>query len=244
MARQERQSSSVTLPEPLRNAASVLRKVPGAGLVSRATEGALDKVGAVSPRGRRMAVYAGAGVLGVAGVVEWPVAVTGAAVAWLTQPRPGEGGVRSPESEATAGDEGGTPAVEETLSTPADTEPVTAGEAAAVFGADAARVGPTPAHPGAEAVPPAPVTPGTGDVPPVSGEEAAPVAPTPAHPGVQETPVGPTPSHPGGESVPAAPVVSGADDVPGPAAPEPGAPGPGDPADEQGGPAANDRTAG
>ncbi|WP_435807582.1 hypothetical protein [Streptomyces canus] len=52
--------------------------------------GALDRVGAVSPRGRRLAVYAGAGVLGVAGVVEWPVAVTGAAVAWLTQPRPGE----------------------------------------------------------------------------------------------------------------------------------------------------------
>ncbi|MFG2726518.1 hypothetical protein [Streptomyces canus] len=54
--------------------------------------GALDRVGAVSPRGRRLAVYAGAGVLGVAGVVEWPVAVTGAAVAWLTQPRPGERG--------------------------------------------------------------------------------------------------------------------------------------------------------
>ncbi|KUN12306.1 hypothetical protein AQI96_15790 [Streptomyces canus] len=78
------------LPQPLRAAASVLGKVPGAGTVGRMAGGALDRVGAVSPRGRRLAVYAGAGVLGVAGVVEWPVAVTGAAVAWLTQPRPGE----------------------------------------------------------------------------------------------------------------------------------------------------------
>jgi hypothetical protein len=75
------------LPQPLRAAASVLGKVPGAGMVGRVAEGTLDKVGAVSPRGRRLAVYTGAGVLGVAGVVEWPVAITGAAVAWLTQPR-------------------------------------------------------------------------------------------------------------------------------------------------------------
>ncbi|WP_458248000.1 hypothetical protein [Streptomyces sp. MAI_2237] len=90
MARQEQQSSSTTLPEPLRTAASALRHVPGAGTVSRVAGGALDKIGAVSPRGRRLAVYTGAGVLGVAGIVEWPVAVTGAAVAWLTQPRPEE----------------------------------------------------------------------------------------------------------------------------------------------------------
>ncbi|GGU99793.1 hypothetical protein GCM10010260_40170 [Streptomyces filipinensis] len=82
------QKSSSALTAPLRGAASVLRRVPGAGMVSRAAEETLDKVGAVSPRGRRIAVYAGAGVLGAAGVVEWPVAVTGAAVAWLTQPRP------------------------------------------------------------------------------------------------------------------------------------------------------------
>ncbi|GGW43231.1 hypothetical protein GCM10010503_19770 [Streptomyces lucensis JCM 4490] len=82
------QKSSSALMAPVRGAASALRKVPGAGLVGRAAEGTLDKVGAVSPRGRRMAVYAGAGLLGAAGVVEWPVAVTGAAVAWLTQPRP------------------------------------------------------------------------------------------------------------------------------------------------------------
>ncbi|MEV7812752.1 hypothetical protein AB0P05_18745 [Streptomyces flaveolus] len=82
----EQKSSALTAP--LRGAASVLRRVPGAGTVTRAAEETLDKVGAVSPRGRRIAVYAGAGVLGAAGVVEWPVALTGAAVAWLTQPRP------------------------------------------------------------------------------------------------------------------------------------------------------------
>ncbi|MEV6943193.1 hypothetical protein AB0N07_14585 [Streptomyces sp. NPDC051172] len=82
------QQVSTTLLEPLRAAASALRRVPGAGVVSRTTEGALDRIGAVSPQGRRIAVYTGAGVLGLAGVVEWPIALTGAAVAWLTQPKP------------------------------------------------------------------------------------------------------------------------------------------------------------
>src|SRR4051812_18632237 len=90
--------SAQELPQPLRAAASVLSRVPGAGLVGRAAEGALDKVGAVSPRGRRLAVYTGAGVLGVAGVVEWPIAVTGAAVAWLTQPRPTDAARRAVET--------------------------------------------------------------------------------------------------------------------------------------------------
>ncbi len=92
---------SSTLPEPLRTAASALRRVPGAGAVSRVAEGTLDKVGAVSPRGRRLAVYTGAGVLGVAGVVEWPVALTGAAVAWLTQPKPEEPPGAAPAGEST-----------------------------------------------------------------------------------------------------------------------------------------------
>lgn len=83
----ERKSSSV-LTAPVRGAASVLGRLPGAGTVGRVAGGALDKVGAVSPRSRRLAVYTGAGVLGVAGVVEWPVAATGAAVAWLTQAWP------------------------------------------------------------------------------------------------------------------------------------------------------------
>ncbi|WP_239116153.1 hypothetical protein, partial [Streptomyces sp. SID8499] len=82
------QKSSSVLAAPLHGAASVLRRVPGAGTVGRAAQGTLNKVEAVSPRGRRIAVYTGAGVLGVAGIVEWPVALTGAAVAWLTQPRP------------------------------------------------------------------------------------------------------------------------------------------------------------
>lgn len=84
----QKTSPSSDLPQPLRAVASGLRHLPGAEQVGRAATGALDRIGAVSPRGRRMAVYAGAGVLGVTGVVEWPVAVTGAAVAYLTRPRP------------------------------------------------------------------------------------------------------------------------------------------------------------
>ncbi|MCX5259008.1 hypothetical protein OOK27_33575 [Streptomyces canus] len=94
-------STAQGLPQPLRAAVSVLGKVPGAGTVGRVAGEAMDRIGAVSPRGRRLAVYAGAGVLGVAGVVEWPVAVTGAAVAWLTQPRPGEHGESGDESRPT-----------------------------------------------------------------------------------------------------------------------------------------------
>ncbi|KMS73143.1 hypothetical protein ACM01_20225 [Streptomyces viridochromogenes] len=84
-------TDSSDLPQPLRILGSGLRRLPGAEQVSRAADGALDRLGAVSPRGRRIAVYTGAGVLGVAGVVEWPLALTGAAVAWLTQPRPQQG---------------------------------------------------------------------------------------------------------------------------------------------------------
>ncbi|MEU9351297.1 hypothetical protein AB0D65_09800 [Streptomyces griseoloalbus] len=83
-------SRSSDLPQPLRAVVSGLRHLPGAEQVGRVAGGTLDAIGAVSPRGRRIAVYTGAGVLGVAGVVEWPVALTGAAVAWLTQPRPGQ----------------------------------------------------------------------------------------------------------------------------------------------------------
>ncbi|MEW2623696.1 hypothetical protein [Streptomyces sp. NPDC048106] len=101
-------NASSALTAPLRGAASVLRKVPGATAVGRVAEETLDKVGAVSPRGRRIAVYAGAGVLGAAGVVEWPVALTGAAVAWLTQPRPGDG---TRQDEAAAPHDLGTAAL-------------------------------------------------------------------------------------------------------------------------------------
>ncbi|MFI8092194.1 hypothetical protein ACIF9R_28380 [Streptomyces sp. NPDC086080] len=90
-------SRSPDLPQPLRAVASGLRRLPGAEQVERAAGGALDTIGAVSPRGRRIAVYTGAGVLGVAGIVEWPVALAGAAVAWFTRPRPdGEPADRPP----------------------------------------------------------------------------------------------------------------------------------------------------
>ncbi|MFY4721079.1 hypothetical protein [Streptomyces sp. LaBMicrA B280] len=105
------QKASSALTAPLRGAASVLRKVPGATAVGHAAEETLDKVGAVSPRGRRIAVYAGAGVLGAAGVVEWPVALTGAAVAWLTQSRPGRHGDGTGTDRAAAPHDLGTAAL-------------------------------------------------------------------------------------------------------------------------------------
>jgi hypothetical protein len=95
-----------TLPQPFHAAASVLRKVPGAGTVGKVAEGTLDKIGAVSPRGRRVAVYTGAGVLGAAGLVEWPVAAAGAAVAWLTQPRPQKAAEAGTAGENESGSEG------------------------------------------------------------------------------------------------------------------------------------------
>ncbi|MGW5434703.1 hypothetical protein ACWET9_47685 [Streptomyces sp. NPDC004059] len=84
-------TSSSDLPQPLRAVGSGLRRVPGAEQVSKIVDSAVDWIGAISLRNRRMAVYTGAGVLGVAGVVEWPVALAGAAVAWLTQPGPRRG---------------------------------------------------------------------------------------------------------------------------------------------------------
>ncbi|MFE5813273.1 hypothetical protein ACFQ6S_07725 [Streptomyces sp. NPDC056479] len=101
-------TSQSDLPQPLRIVGSTLRRLPGVEQVGKVTDGALDWIGAVSPRGRRIVVYTGAGLLGVAGVVEWPVALSGAAIAWLTQPHAGQGAtegtgqeedrVRNPES--------------------------------------------------------------------------------------------------------------------------------------------------
>ncbi|MFI9345373.1 hypothetical protein ACIG0D_29525 [Streptomyces sp. NPDC052773] len=91
---------SSVITEPVRFTGSALRRMPGMDKVSKAAEGTLDAVGVVSPRGRRIAVYTGAGLLGAAGVVEWPVAIAGAAVAWLTQPRPGP---EQPEGKQGAG---------------------------------------------------------------------------------------------------------------------------------------------
>lgn len=100
-----RQKTSPELPAPLRAPVTALRRMPGAGMVTKAADGALDAVGTVSPRGRRVAVYTGAGLLGVAGVVEWPVALTVAGVAWLTQPKPkheGNGAATTTDGGKTA----------------------------------------------------------------------------------------------------------------------------------------------
>ena len=76
------------LAHPMQRVMTAMDRVPGADRVKGIVDGVLDSVGIVSPHARRVAAYTGAGLLGVAGVVEWPVAVTGAAVVWLTQPRP------------------------------------------------------------------------------------------------------------------------------------------------------------
>ncbi|MEV0598739.1 hypothetical protein AB0I82_05455 [Streptomyces sp. NPDC050315] len=92
---EKQSSSSGRLPGPLRAISSNLSHMPVVKEVTKATEGALNAVGIVSPRGRRVAAYTGAGLLGVAGVIEWPIAVAGAAAVWLTQPRPEEDGHRA-----------------------------------------------------------------------------------------------------------------------------------------------------
>ncbi|MFC7512414.1 hypothetical protein ACFQV4_28260 [Streptomyces thermocarboxydus] len=76
-------------PATPRTVASHLSRLPGAYHVGRAAGTALDALGAISPRGRRIAVYTGA-ASSASLLVEWPVALTGAAVAWLTKPRTGE----------------------------------------------------------------------------------------------------------------------------------------------------------
>jgi hypothetical protein len=76
------------LAHPVDTMTAAVSHVPGASAVRDVANGMLDKVGTVSPHARRVAAYAGVGLLGAVGVVEWPVAAAGAAVVWLTQPRP------------------------------------------------------------------------------------------------------------------------------------------------------------
>ncbi|MFJ9680583.1 hypothetical protein ACIRP2_21400 [Streptomyces sp. NPDC101194] len=77
-----------TLSHPVQMVTTAVEKVPGADRAKEFVDGVLDSVGIVSPHARRVAAYAGAGLLGVVGVVEWPVAAAGAAAVWLTQQRP------------------------------------------------------------------------------------------------------------------------------------------------------------
>ncbi|MFJ2626008.1 hypothetical protein ACIO6T_21890 [Streptomyces sp. NPDC087532] len=77
-----------TLAHPMQMATTAVERVPGADRAKEFVDGVLDSVGIVSPHARRVAAYAGAGLLGVVGVVEWPVAAAGAAAVWLTQQRP------------------------------------------------------------------------------------------------------------------------------------------------------------
>ncbi|GGJ69307.1 hypothetical protein [Streptomyces brasiliensis] len=94
------------LLHPVDTVATTVSHVPGATTVKDAFDTVLDTVGIVSPRSRRIAAYAGVGLLGAAGAVEWPVAAAGAAVVWLTQSRPtraGEGGAAKAGVRTAAG---------------------------------------------------------------------------------------------------------------------------------------------
>jgi hypothetical protein len=87
---QQQRPVQETVTAPMRTMTTAAERVPGAERVRGVFEDMLNTVGIVSPRARRVAAYTGAGVLGVAGLVEWPVAVVGAAAVWLTQPRPAD----------------------------------------------------------------------------------------------------------------------------------------------------------
>ncbi|MGW3656325.1 hypothetical protein ACWD6R_11730 [Streptomyces sp. NPDC005151] len=91
-----------TLAHPMQTVTTAMEKVPGAERVKGIVDGVLDSVGIVSPHARRVAAYTGAGLLGVAGVVEWPVVAAGAAVVWLTQPRPKDVAAARTAGEARA----------------------------------------------------------------------------------------------------------------------------------------------
>jgi hypothetical protein len=91
-----------TLAHPVQTVTTAMEKVPGAERVKGIVDGVLDSVGVVSPQARRVAAYTGAGLLGVAGVVEWPVVAAGAAVVWLTQPRPKDVAAAQTADEARA----------------------------------------------------------------------------------------------------------------------------------------------
>lgn len=84
----ETSSAASRLLHPIDAVRAAARQVPGATAIEETFDGVLDAVGLVSPRTRRIAAYAGAGLLGAVGVVEWPAAAAGAAAVWLTQARP------------------------------------------------------------------------------------------------------------------------------------------------------------
>ncbi|MFI6058747.1 hypothetical protein [Streptomyces sp. NPDC051286] len=90
------------LAHPMQMMTTAMEKVPGAEKAKGIVDGVLDSVGVVSPHARRVAAYTGAGLLGVAGVVEWPVVAAGAAVVWLTQPRPKDVAAAQTAGEARA----------------------------------------------------------------------------------------------------------------------------------------------
>lgn len=105
--------------QPIAAVTAAVNRVPGASIVKGLAGGVLDTVGVVSPRARRFATYTGVGLLGVAGVIEWPVAAAAAAVVWLTQPRPDNTDTRSRRTGANATAPSAHPAARKRTSKPA-----------------------------------------------------------------------------------------------------------------------------
>ncbi|MFF7213056.1 hypothetical protein ACFZAU_21350 [Streptomyces sp. NPDC008238] len=98
---------------------STAQRLPGADAVKGAFDSVLDTVGVVSPQTRRVAAYTGAGLLGVAGVVEWPVAAAGAAAVWLTQQRSAARRGQAPlQDQAEAQGAPGTPEMQDSMVPP------------------------------------------------------------------------------------------------------------------------------
>lgn len=91
---------------PVQSLWDLVATMPGGRTATETAAGLLGAVdgftGAFSPRTRRVAVYTGAGLLGLSGVVEWPIAATVAAATWLAQDHARPAGDAAPGSAKNA----------------------------------------------------------------------------------------------------------------------------------------------
>lgn len=83
----DKAASSSRIPRTIGAASATLDNLPGVGVARKLVDGALGTVGSVPLGTRRVAIYAGAGLLGLLGAIEWPIVAVVAGAVWLTQPR-------------------------------------------------------------------------------------------------------------------------------------------------------------
>ncbi|MFB9907787.1 hypothetical protein [Allokutzneria oryzae] len=135
---QDAKLSPTKQPDRTDTTSTTIPTLPIAGVVRTVTDGVLGVVGVVAPQTRRLAVYAGAALLGAVGVVEWPVAATVAAAVWLTQARPDKPAAVDEQSATRTGGQRrrDTAKVTEAATTPKPSE-----------GRSTAKVRPTKANP-------------------------------------------------------------------------------------------------